>query len=170
MNRPIYLMVGGQIFDHWTSAEVTRDLKDFSGSFSFTLRDYSRALASFEHATPAPEFSLRPGWGVEVYVENTPVLKGYIETVAPEIDEGTASVTISGKDKAGDLIDCAAAPEGPSEFSNVKLEEAVKRIAAPYGLSVRSEIDTGEAFPRYAIDLSENGLSAIEKGARQRPP
>lgn len=168
MNRPIYLLVEGKIFDHWTSAEVTRDLKDFSGSFNFTLRDYSRSLASFEHATPAPEFALRPGLAVVVYVEGKPVLKGYIETVAPDIDESSASVTISGKDKAGDLVDCAAAPEGPSEFSNVKLEEAIKRIATPYGLTVRSEIDTGEAFPRYGIDLSESGLSAIEKGARQR--
>jgi prophage tail gpP-like protein len=105
---------------------------------------------------------------VDVYVEDQLVLKGYIETVAPDIDAERAEVSITGKDKAGDLVDCAAAPEGPAEFHNVKLEEVIKRIAAPFGLSARSEIDTGQAFPRFGIDLSETGLSAIEKGARQR--
>lgn len=169
MPRAIWLKVNGQVFDQWTNANVTRDLKDLSGSFSFELRDYSRSLATFDFASPAlTAFSLKPGMEAEVYVENTLVLKGYIETVAPEIDAEHAAVSISGKDKAGDLVDSAAAPSGPSEFNNVKLEEVVKRIAEPFGLSVRSDIDTGEAFPRYGIDLSETGISAIEKGARQR--
>lgn len=167
--RPIVLKVDGATYSEWTSAEVTRDLKDFAGSFSFTLRDYGRSLASFPYASPVnPAFKLKPGMEVEVQVAGKTVLKGYIETVAPSIDEGQAEVTVSGKDKAGDLIDCAAAPEGPSEYVNVKLEDAAKRIAEPYGLTVKSEIDTGAVFPRYGIDLTETGLSAIEKAARQR--
>ncbi|MDU8362870.1 hypothetical protein, partial [Pseudomonas syringae group sp. J309-1] len=84
------------------------------------------------------------------------------------LDEEHAEVSISGEDKAGDLIDCAAVPEGPGEFTNIPLEDAVKRIVAPFGLNVRTEIDTGKPFPRYALDLGETGHSAIEKGARQR--
>lgn len=169
MTRAIYLKVDGQIFDQWTSASATRDLKDLSGAFSFELRDYNRSLASFEFASPSNAvFYLRPGMEAEVYVEEQLVLKGNIETVAPDIDGEHAAVTITGKDKAGDLVDSTAAPNGPSEFNNIKLEDAVKRIAEPFGLSVRSEIDTGDAFPRYGIDLSETGISAIEKGARQR--
>lgn len=169
MARSIWLKVNGQVFDQWTNANITRDLKDFSGSFSFELRDYSRALSTFDFASPANAvFKLKPGMEAEAYVEDQLVLKGYIETVSPDIDEERAMVSISGKDKAGDLVDSTAAPTGPSEFNNVKLEEAVKRIAEPFGLSVRSEIDTGDAFPRYGIDLSETGLSAIDKGTRQR--
>lgn len=164
MSRAIYLKVDGQIFDQWTSASATRDLKDLSGAFSFELRDYNRSLASFEFASPSNAvFYLRPGMAAEVYVEEQLVLKGNIETVAPDIDGEHAAVTITGKDKAGDLVDSTAAPNGPSEFNNIKLEDAVKRIAEPFGLSVRSEIDTGDAFPRYGIDLSETGISAIEK-------
>ena len=59
-------------------------------------------------------------------------------------------------------------PDGPAEFKNIKLEDATRRIAAPFGLSVRTEIDTGESFDRYAIDLAEFAHYAIEKHARQR--
>lgn len=162
------LMIGGTLYEEWTEAEVTRNLKDFAGSFSFTLRDADRALATFDFASPPALFRVRPGLEVKCYADGTLVLHGFIKTVEPDINENYAEVSISGEDKAGDLIDCAAAPDGPGEFKNVKLEDAVKRIADPYGLKVRTEIDTGKPFPRYALDLGETGHSAIEKGARQR--
>ncbi|WP_054310845.1 phage baseplate assembly protein [Mesorhizobium sp. 1M-11] len=162
------LEIDGTLYEEWTEAEVTRDLKDFAGSFSFTLRDGTRSMATFAYASPRSIFRVRPGQAVKAIVDGAVVLVGWIKTVEPNIDESHAEVTISGEDKAGDLVDCAAAPEGPGEFRNVKLEDAAKKIAAPYGLQVRTEIDTGAAFPRYALDLGEAGYAAIEKGARQR--
>jgi len=182
--RAIRIEIDSEIYDQWEEAEVTRDLKEFSGTFSFTCRDTMRSLRTFDWATEMVPHSLhslsglrpstplvyqlRPGAEVKIFVHDELVLVGFIETVSPEIDSQEARVAISGKDKAGDLIDCTALPGGPVEFNNVKLEEAAKRIAAPYGLKVRAEIDTGEAFPRYSVDLTETGLSALEKGARQR--
>lgn len=169
MSRSIVLKVDGKLYDHWTSASVTRDLNDFAGSFQFELRDDQRSLATFDFASVADgPFGFRPGLKAECLVDGQTVLSGFIENVHPQIDERSCSVSISGKDKAGDLADCTAAPKGPAEYKNVKLEDACKRIAEPFGVKVRSEIDTGEPFPRYGLDLSETGLSAIEKGARQR--
>jgi prophage tail gpP-like protein len=164
----IVLRVDGKDYDQWTSAEVTRDLKDFSGSFNFVLRDTKRSIQTFPYASKGSVAKLRPGPAVDVLINGTIVLKGYIDDVNKEIDDGRAEVTISGRDKTGDLVDCGALTDGPSEFKNVKLEEAVKRIVQPYGLTVRSEIDTGEPFPRYSLDLAETAFSATEKGARSR--
>lgn len=162
------LEIDGARYEEWTEAEVTRDLKDFSGSFSFTLRDATRTLTTLAYASARAIDRVRPGQAVRCLVDGAVVLVGWTKEVEAEIDDSGASVTISGEDKAGDLIDCAAAPEGPGEFKNVKLEDAARKIAAPFGLSVRTEIDTGAAFPRFALDLGETGHAAIEKGARQR--
>lgn len=162
------LKVDGTFYDQWDSGSVTRDLKDFAGSFEFSVRDTERSMATFPYASPPALFRLRPGQKVEIYADGTLVLVGYIKTVAPDIDEQQAAVTISGEDKAGDLIDCAAMPDGPVEFKNVKLEDAAKKIAGPFGLTVRTEVDTGRPFERYSLDLAEFGHAAIEKGARQR--
>lgn len=164
----ISLLVAGKLYDQWTSAEVTRDLKDFSGSYNFVLRDTKRSLQTFDFASGGAITEIRPGPACDVLINGTVVLKGFIEDVAPDIGEGSASVQIAGRDKTGDLVDCAALTDGPSEFRNVKLEDAAKRIAEPFGLGVRSEIDTGEPFTRYGLDLAETGFSAIEKGARAR--
>ncbi|KEC73901.1 Mu P family protein [Rhizobium leguminosarum bv. phaseoli CCGM1] len=164
----ISLRVAGVVYDQWTSAEVTRDMKDFSGSFNFVLRDTKRSLKTFDFATGGALTDIRPGPACEVLVNGVVVLKGFIEEVRPDISDKAASVEISGRDKTGDLVDCAALTDGPSEFRNVKLEEAIKRIAEPFGLGVRSEIDTGEPFTRYSLDLAETAHSAAEKGARSR--
>lgn len=169
MNRAIRLLIDGSRFDTWESGEITRDLNDFAGTFSFNFRDNFRSLNTFIYSSYVPPiYQLRPGAQVEIFIDEELVLLGFIENVCPSIDDGQALVCISGKDKAGDLIDCAAAPDGPAEFHNVTLEEAAKRIAEPYGLKVRSEIDAGETFSRYSMDTGETGLSALEKGARQR--
>lgn len=166
--RAIRFEIDGQIFDQWEEAAISRDLKNFTGTFAFTCRDNVRSLQTFLYASEIPPvYQLRPGAAVKILVHGEMVLAGFIETVSPEIDENEARVSISGKDKAGDLIDCAAAPDGPAEFNNVTLAEAARRIAAPFGLTVRSDIDAGGIFRRYSIDMAETGLSALEKAARQ---
>lgn len=167
MAKSIQLTIDGQPYDQWTSAEVTRDLKDFAGAFSFTFRDAKRARRSLPFATDAAVRELRPGPAVEIRIGRRLVLKGFIERVEADSGDRQAAIVISGRDVTGDLIDGAAMAD-EAEFFNVKLEEAARRIAAPYGLSVRSEIDTGEPFTRYGLDLAETAFSAIEKGARSR--
>ncbi len=167
MAKSIKLTIEGVAYDQWVSAEVTRDLKDFSGAFSFTFRDAVRSKRAFPFATNAAVRELRPGPAVEIRITRRLVLKGAIERVEVDSGDRQATIVISGRDKTGDLID-GAAMANEAEYLNVKLEEAARRIAAPYGLSVRSEIDTGEPFARYGIDLAETAFSAIEKGARSR--
>jgi prophage tail gpP-like protein len=167
MAKSIKLSIDGVAYDQWLSAEVTRDLKDFAGAFSFTFRDAVRSRNALPFATNAAVRMLRPGPAVEIRIGRRLVLKGAIERVEVDGGDRQASIVISGRDVTGDLIDGAAMTD-EAEFFNVKLEEAARRIAAPYGLSVRSEIDTGEPFTRYSVDLAETAFSAIEKGARSR--
>jgi len=159
---------GAGMFDEWTIAEVSRDLRDFSGAFSFSLRDATRSIATFDWASPPLLFRLRPGPAVKVFVDGALELAGWIETVNPVVEADYAEVTISGRDKAGDLIDCACAPHGPGEFTDIKLEDAVRRIADPFGVTVRTEIDTGAPIARYPLGVAETALGAIEKYARQK--
>jgi len=100
---------GGGSFDEWTLAEVSRDLKDFSGAFSVSLRDATRSLETFNYASPPPVFRVRPGPCVDIYVDGVLELVGFIEKVTPNITADFAEVTIVGRDKAGDLVDSAAA-------------------------------------------------------------
>ena len=168
MAKSIKLFLDGVAYDQWTSGEVTRDLKDFSGSFSFTFRDGEASKQTFIFASMPILPRLRSQMQAKIMIGKRTVLLGHVEEVAYDVSDGNASVTISGRDKTGDLIDCSALAEGPAELKGVKLEAAAAKIAEPFGLKVRAEVDTGEVFDRYSIDLGETAFSAIEKGSRQR--
>ncbi|TWD54487.1 prophage tail gpP-like protein [Agrobacterium vitis] len=168
MGKSISLYLDGILYDQWENGEVERDLKDFSGRFSFTFRDAARSADVLPFATMKAVKRLKIQMQAKIMIGRRVVLVGNVDTVNPDLRDGQATVQISGRDKTGDLIDCAALVDGPAELKNVKLEDAVKKIAEPYGLTVKTEVDTGDVFDRYSVDLGETAFSAIEKGTRSR--
>lgn len=165
--RRIALTVGGAVYDQWTAAEIVRDLAELSGSFTLELREAARS-AAFPSASRGAELRVEPGVPVTVAIDGEPVLVGYVDDVEPHASEGFLQTRVSGRDKTADLIDCAAAPKGPSEFKGLTLTQIAQRLAAPFGIAVRAEADVGAAFPRFVVDAGETAKSAIEKAARQR--
>lgn len=167
--RRIALSIGGAIFDEWTRVEVTRSLDDISAGFSVELRDAARSMASWPFASLVALRNSPDRWSeVTLSIDGQPVLVGWIDEIDPHADEGEVSVTVTGRDKSGDLVDCAATVDGPAEFRNVTVLQVAKKICEPFGITVKADVDVGAPFDRVAIDPGETAMSAIEKLARQR--
>ena len=164
----VTLTIDGQDYRGWTEVKIERDVENMAGSFSLTCRDDARALAALDFATPDDRYRLRPGPGCTIAIDGEPVLVGYVETVEPSIDDKKASVTIGGRDKTGDLVDCAAAPEGPGEYRDITLADFAGRVAAPFGIGVTSDLADGRPFKRASIETAETAHSAIVGHCRAR--
>lgn len=168
VTRAVSVTLDGMVLDRWTSVSIDRDLSEISGSFTLSLRDDARSRKSWPYGTPGEIGPLILGQRVEISVHGEPYLTGWVETVEPSMFEGEARLTIAGRDLTGDLVDCSAGPEGPVEFTKIRLEEFAERLCKPFGISVRCEVDTSPVFDKMSIDVTETVLSAIEKYARQR--
>jgi prophage tail gpP-like protein len=169
--RRVTLAVGGQVFDAWTRVEIVRDLTEISGSFSLEYADTFRArrtLPALEGIARAATTELRQGQPAKIAIDNETVLLGWIDDVTLSIEGDSLRATVSGRDRTGDLVDCAAAPDGPAEYRNLTLTQIAERICAPFGIPVRAEVDVGAPFPKFSIDVAETAMSALEKAARQR--
>ncbi|HWJ72413.1 MAG TPA: Mu P family protein [Kaistia sp.] len=167
--RRVALHFAGQVFDEWTRIEIVRSIDDISGSFSLELRDGVRSISTWPFATLAGLAHRSDLWSeVKLTIDGETVLIGWMDEIDPFAGEGQAFVSCSGRDKTGDLVDCAATVDGPAEYRNVTVLEAAKRICKPFGIAVRADADVGEPFDRVAIDPGETAMSAIEKLARQR--
>ncbi|GLK85681.1 phage baseplate assembly protein [Ancylobacter defluvii] len=167
--RRIALLLAGTPFSEWTSVEIIRDMQDMTSSFTVELRDATRSVSALIFATLASYGSaVVLGLTAELRIDGETVLKGWVDTVSPRVSDGEASVSISGSDKARDLIDGAATVDGPSEFKGKTVDKVIEEIVKPYGMTVRTEVDVGAPFDRYVLDCGETALSAIEKGLRQR--
>ena len=164
----VSVAVNGMVLPRWSNVSIDRDLTEIAGSFVLSLRDDVRSLASWPYGTPGMIGPMILGQQATISVYGRPVLVGWVETVEPIMSEDEASLTISGRDLTGDLVDCTAAPEGPVEFRKLRLEEFAERLCKPFGVAVKCDVDTSPVFDKMSLAVSETVLSAIEKYARER--
>lgn len=167
--RRLTLTVGGLVLSRWTSAEVSRNLRDIAGGFSFEYRDSGREALSFDpDLDPMPRLpAVLAGQSCSVAIDGTVVLVGNIDEVDARWEAEQLTCTITGRDKTGDLVDCAASPNGPVEWRNVTPLSIAQAIAKPFGITARTDVDVGGVFPVFGVEADEIALSAIEKAARQ---
>jgi prophage tail gpP-like protein len=167
--RRVVLRVGGLALSRFSAVQVCRNLRDIAGSFSVTYRDSGREALSFDpDLDPLPHFpSVLAGQACIVEIDGTQVLNGYIDEVDASWGANALNCTITGRDKTGDLVDCAASPGGPVEWRNVSPLQVAQIIAKPFGISAVADVDVGGVFPLFGIDADELALSAIEKACRQ---
>lgn len=168
----ITLRVDGLMFAVWTRCQIIRDLGEICGSYTVECHDLARAAALSglpAGLMPADvEGAIREGAEVEIAVDGEPVLRGYVEAVDAFIDGERIGLMITGRDKAGDLVDCAAAPLGPTEFRSIALDDLASAILAPFGMTVSSETDLGEPLEKITVEPGETAMSFLEKATRAR--
>lgn len=160
-NDPSFtLRVAGTPYIGWTSIELNRSIERMSGEFRLEL---TRKGSPTQIST-----GIAPGQECEIEIDGQSVLKGFIDGLNPAYDDQGVRISTSGRDVVGDLIDCAAAVDGPFEFNGGKLEQFVSRILAPYKIPLTVLADTGAPLKRIAIQPGETALEVIDRVCRYR--
>ncbi len=167
--RPkVALTIGDRDWWGWTSADIVQTMDAVTGSFSIGLTErWEGSPPGSSTRGEPPEIS--PGAACAVSVDGEPLITGYIDVVAPTYSAIEHGVTISGRDRTGDLVDCSAAVE-PGEWHDIALAPLVAAIAKPFGINVYpdSGLDLGAKFPRFRVQPGETAWAAIERATRAR--
>lgn len=159
----VTLDVTGQRFASWTSVQITRSIEQASASFR---------LEAFEGASARSPVIVRPESACQVRLSTdgaAPVklIDGYVDDVTVTRDKDGTAVSISGRSKTADLIDCMD-PSGPHRWSNTTVLGIAQSLAAGYGVEVLADVDVGRPLARFAIQPTETIFSGIERAARLR--
>lgn len=157
-------------FSKWTGVSIERDIKQISGGFTLDYVDEGRAAQALPNLIAKPPFFriIRRGMPFEVAIDGEIVMIGWLGEVKVGWTADGLTASLQGRDKTGDLVDCAALPNGPAEFHGVDLLYVARQVCAPFGISVRAETDVGDPFERLAVNPHETALAFLEKAARQR--
>ena len=166
--RRVALIVDGVDYASWTAVEITRDLSEIAGSFDVATDDLARTASALPASLHGGGIPFAKFQRVQVALDGELVLDGYIDVVAPALVGDAVGCRVSGRDKTGQLVDCAAAPFGPVEYRKIKLEALATKLCAPFGVTVRAEVDTGDPIDKVSIDTGETVMSCLEKYARKR--
>lgn len=153
------LKVNGQKYVGWKRMSLSESLEQVFKSFEFTMAD----------RWPGQEINLplRPGLACEVVLEGERVLTGYIDNAEPDIDAENHEVTISGRDKTQDLVDCSVIYKS-GEWNNVTLAQLAKTVCEPFGITVVDIANANKVFKKVSLQTSETAFELLERLARQR--
>lgn len=167
----VTLTVNGYAFSTFVRVSIERDLQNIAGRFELEIMDQARLAQALPvqigGAAPLP-FVLKTGMAVQLAIDKEIVLVGWIGKTAGRWRAETIRMNISGRDKTGDLVECAALPTGPAEFRGVDLLHVAQVVCKPYGITVRADVDIGAPFDRLSLHKHETALAFLEKAARQR--
>ena len=160
MSNTVTLRTDGRLFTGWTSVSVTRSIESVAGYFELGVNVPSGTDLS----------GLAPGKKFTLEIEGQIVCTGYIDSRRRQMTADSMKITVAGRDKTADLIDCAAVYSG-GQWKNRTLEQIARDLSAPYGVTVRWELSDKEssaAFPGFTLDHSETVYEALVRASRAR--
>lgn len=155
----VTLVIAGQQLEGWTSVSVRKALDDMAGSFELTLANREK--------TGGPIRRIEPGAACTVEIDGVTLITGYVDQVEPSVSKDEASISVSGRDKAGDLVDCAATGK-PNQWRNAPLKTIVSDLVRPFGVPVDLRGEQGAPIARFAIEQGETVQQTIERLLRLR--
>ncbi|EFF0761584.1 baseplate protein [Escherichia coli] len=160
MSNTVTLRTDGRLFTGWTSVSVTRSIESVAGYFELGV-----------NVPPGADLSgLAPGKKFTLEIGGQIVCTGYIDSRRRQMTADSMKITVAGRDKTADLIDCAAVYRG-GQWKNRTLEQIARDLCAPYGVTVRWELSDKESaapFPSFTLDHSETVYEALVRASRAR--
>lgn len=159
ISEKVELAIGGTLYSGWTEVSVARAIDAMCGAFRLTL-------SSKDDATGAP-LAIAADDRCQLKIGGEIVIDGWVDAVSPAIDGESHQLSVEGRDKTADLVDCSAVHK-PGSWRNVKLEVIAAELAKPFGVTVTAMVSTGAAISKFAVQQGETVAAALERLLRFR--
>lgn len=157
MAEDVTLTVGGSAIGGWTSVRVTRRCEAVTNDFDVALTERFPGQPN--------DVVIQAGAPCTVALGGDTVITGYVDTYNRSYDGHAHPVSILGRGKCQDLVDCSAEyPAG--QVSNVNALQLAQALAKPYGITVTAKDDPGAILPQFNVNLGETAWEIIEKVCR----
>ena len=153
------LRVDGHDYSGWTKATISRSIDAVCANFNLTLTE------RWDVADNSAPQQVRADQECELRLNNTLVLSGVVDDAMPSYDARQHAITVRGRSKARNLVDCGRPAQ---QWRNQNLLQLARVLAGPFGIDVRSDVDVGASFERPAIEPGQTSFEFLEKLARQR--
>jgi len=159
LDADLVLLAGGRSYAGWKSMSLQRSMEACTSQFRLGVserwdgQDVARAI--------------KPTQRCEVQIGGETVVTGYVDEVELSIDASTHAVEVTGRDAAADLVDCSAIRKA-GQWRGRRIEQIAAELAAPFGVAVRADVDTGKPLTSFALQEGETVFDAMDRAARIR--
>lgn len=155
----VVLKLQGVTYAGWETVRINRGLEQLAGTFELGLTD--------KWSLDASMLRIRDGQACQVLIDGTPVITGWVDDVEPGHGADEHTLRVRGRDKAGDLVDCAAI-HATQEWAGRTLAQVAGDLVRPFGIGVQVATAIGSPFQYTHIDDGETVWEVLERAARLR--
>lgn len=154
----VRLVINGDSHEGWLDVRVTAGIERQARDFTLSVTD----------RWPGSNVARRvkPGDLSELYFGRDKVLTGYVDATPISYDGSNISVSVSGRSKTADLVDCSA-QHGSGQWRNVSVLHIAQELAAPYGVKVLAEVDAG-SIAEHQLDPGESVFESVDRLLTQK--
>lgn len=151
--------VSGRKIRGWKEIRITRGMERCPSDFEVAITEL--------YPDDAKALVIQPGDSFRALLGEDLIMTGYIDRLTISSESYRHSLTVSGRSKCSDLVDCGAEWPGGQISGSSALEIATK-LAQPYGISVIGDVDTGQPIPQFNLNYGETPFEVIERIGRYR--
>lgn len=155
----VTLLLGGQAFTAWETVSVSRDIDQVCAQFDLGLFISTNTGVDLGAITDQAPITLKLG--------DDTVITGYVDRPRDGLGIQGSRLSVSGRDKTCDLVDCSAV-HSPGQWRNQTLEAITRALIAPFGLTLDMETSPGAAFGLFALEPGETVIEAVGRMCRMR--
>lgn len=150
----VTLTVNGLDYGGWKSVEISagleRQARDFNLSITWKWPGQNVAVP------------IKKGDRCEVRIGGDLVLTGWVFATPISYDDKQINLSVTGRSLTADLVDCAAVNK-PGQWKNQGVLSIVQALAAPYSVTVLSEIAETAKLSDHTIEPGETVFESIDR-------
>jgi prophage tail gpP-like protein len=135
-NDRLSLQVGGFDYYGWKSIRVKHSIEQLAGVFSLGIHD------RWDNTQSWP---IEAGESCIVKIGDDAVITGYVDKTNVTLDPKSHTISVEGRDKTGDLVDCTA---DPREFNGLYFEQVANELIKPFGVTLLSDLSGSIQVPK----------------------
>lgn len=161
-NDDLTILTDGRELGGWTAVAVDRGVELLPSNFRVDLTE--------RYPGQAGQSPVEPGNACEVFLGRDKIMTGYIDLYWPHEDKDTHVVSIQGRSRTEDLVDCSFEPP-PWVFENPSsLKAHAEKVCKPFGIEVTvpdgGDVQFDDTMPPFIIQPGETCAQLLEELSR----
>lgn len=150
--------VNNKVYEGFKNIMISRNLTSLTGTFQITLTDKTNVESE--------DFEIKSGDRIHCHLGKEALYEGYVDKITISVTPTSRNITIVGRDKTADLVDCSIL--GNNEFNDVTFTELATAICKPFDIKVLPQVDVGNKFAKFTVRQGETVFEALERAAKER--
>jgi prophage tail gpP-like protein len=162
----VVLRIDDGKFGGWKNVSLMRGIEQATGAFRIEVTE--------RYPGQPDRWPIRKGMACTLELDGAPAITGYIDAVPRRFDHESSGITVSGRDRAADIVDSSAVipgtQHGTGDFGPLSLPALCAQLCKPHGIQVRTApgLDVSAPFAKLSIEPGETVWDCMERYARQR--